>query len=233
MNITHREMLAQHLETLHQSRVFQADFTLMPPFSSPLNRENLREMLSLCLPMAQEMTTQMRRERNGAWRVQVKWHGRLGASIAEKWRTGAPLTDREQQVLNRAQMLVCDMPKGTDSERITWLAQRLHQSAVYEDPPLGTQAHRRAVDAAAVLLEGRGNCQAFADAFCLLAALCGFTAECRCGFKNRLLHLWNEVETPEGTLAVDAVENSVHFEKVPEVLFRGFALRHCQGSNQP
>ena len=166
----------------------------------------LRSLLDGYLPMAQQRSVRLRRNLGG-WDVSVHLRYRTGVRIADAYSRGCldNLSPEERQTLDRALVLVQEARKDFPSQ--IELAQRLYdvvrESAVYENPPVGTQAYARVVSAASVLLRGRANCQGFSDAFYLLGTLAGLAVDYRCQTEGSP-HLFNILTLDNLPHTVDA-----------------------------
>lgn len=188
------EELRDWLEAAQQRRETRLSFTIRSAWSS----QQLRDWLDLCLPMAQERSVQLRRERNGDWQATLHLRYRAGVRIADAYTQGdiSLLSSDEQAALHRALMLV-DVARQ-DSPDAPALARRLFGAAqacaVYDNPAIGTAAHGQVISAVSALVAGRANCQGFSDAYYLLGTLAGLRVGYQAGYKDRVPHLWNIVQ---------------------------------------
>lgn len=202
------EALREWLAAAQERRETRLNFTVQ----SALSDGQLRDLLDQLLPMAQERAAQLRRERNGHWRVTLRLRYRTGVRIADAWRDGNErgLSPEEQTALAKALAMV-DLARQDGPHSIA-LARQLfdaaHACAVYDNPPLGTAAHSQVVSAVSALIGGRANCQGFSDAYYLLGTLAGFRVGYQAGFKDRLPHLRNIILLEGRWQTVDATAGS-------------------------
>jgi len=201
-----REALAHCLHQAQQARAERVILSIGRPLAAQINRERLISLLDLLLPLCQGRTQAIRRERDGSWYLNLRLHYRAGLRMADAWQEGdlSTLSDGEKQALNKAWEIAQSVCGLNPPEKLPALMAALHAAAVYDNPPQGTLAHGRVVNALSVLCHGRANCQGFSDAFYLLCTLAGLKAEYRLGFKGREMHLWNSVEIQGQQLAADA-----------------------------
>ena len=181
------------LEAAQRRRETQLSFAVR----SPLSDRQLRDQLDLGLPMVQERSAQLRRDRSGIWRVTLHLRYRAGVRIADAWHSDSmnALSLEEQTTLARALTIV--EQAGRDHPAPYLLARRLFDAArscaVYDNPAIGTAAYGQVISAVSALVGGRANCQGFSDAYYLLGTLAGLQVGYQAGFKDRVPHLKNTI----------------------------------------
>ena len=187
------EELRDWLSNAQERRETRLAFTVQ----SVLSDGQLRNLLDQLLPMAQERSAQLRRDRCGDWHVALRLRYRAGVRIADAYGRGdlRALSPDERTALTRALAMV-KLAQQHASDPIT-LARRLFDAAracaVYDSPAVGTAAYGQVVSAVSVLVWGQANCQGFSDAYYLLGTLAGLRVRYQTGFKDRLPHLRNTV----------------------------------------
>lgn len=209
--------MAQILGEAQQNRVERVILTIGHPLAAQINTQRLIGMLDLLLTMCQGRSQRIRRERDGSWYLNLRLHYRAGLRMADAWLAGHTdqLPEGLRRILIQAKALAEEIERNHETEQAKILAimAKLHELAVYDDPPLGTVEHGRVVHALSVLQNGRANCQGFSDAFYLLCMLCGIKTEYRTGYKGKEMHLWNGVEAEGLWLAADATANMLGTEE--------------------
>ena len=197
------EALRDWLTTAQEKRETRLAFSV----HADLPDAQLRNLLDRLLPMVQERSAQLRRERGGEWRVTLRLRYRAGVRIADAWRSGqlSALSPDEQTALTRA-LGMAELARQGNPDPLT-LARRLFDAArscaEYDNPAAGTAAYGQVVSAVSALVRGRANCQGFSDAYYLLGTLAGLCVGYQAGFKDRLPHLWNTVLLDGRWQAVD------------------------------
>lgn len=179
------------LEAAQQRRETRLSFAV----PSPLSDRQLRDQLDLGLPMVQDRSAQLRRDRSGIWHVTLHLRYRAGVRIADAWHSDSmnALSLEERTTLSRALAMVEAARQDAPSPYL--LARRLFDAAracaVYDNPAIGTAAYGQVISAVSALLGGRANCQGFSDAYYLLGTLAGLRVDYQAGFKDRVPHLRN------------------------------------------
>ena len=195
MVVTDREALGRLLLEAQGRRDERLAFMIGRPLAASLSDGRLRDWLDMLLPMAQGRSIHLCRERSGDWRVVLHLRYRMGVRVADAYRRGdlCSLIPEEREALDRTLAIVATAREGASDPLVLGqsLFDAVRSCAVYENPALGSAAHRGVVSAASVLVGGRGNCQGFADAYYLLGSLAGLAVRYQAGFKGRAAHLWN------------------------------------------
>ena len=204
-----QDSLQRCLEQAQRSREERFTLCIARPLAAALSNLQLRNLLDQLCPMAHSRSIQLRRSRNGDWQATLHLRYRMGVRIADAYAGGAlgTLSPEEQQTLGRALAMVHEAQMGAPGPAD--LARRLYdavrQSAVYENPPVGTQAYGQVISAASVLLRGRANCQGFSDAFYLLGSLAGLAVGYRSA-ADGVPHLFNTLHLGALPFTVDATK---------------------------
>ena len=222
MRVIHtQDELNCFLKQVQEQREERVTMMVTHPLSATLSDGRFRNLLDLLLPMVQGRSIHLGREHGGDWRITLHLRYRMGVRIADAHGCGdlSPLAPEECEALDKALCIVAEAQQD-DPDPLT-LARRLFDAArscaVYENPAMGSPAHRRVVSAASVLIGGCGNCQGFADAYYLLGTLAGLSLRYLAGFKGRAPHLWNlllldgrwqTVDVTSGAFLPDAAELS-------------------------
>lgn len=199
------ESLQQFLLDIQNRRETHFAFAITRPLAF-LSGPRLRNLLDLCLPMAQARAIQLWQARDGRWQVTVRLRYRAGVRIADAYLNGdtSGLTCEEQATLSRALAMVEAARQDVPYPYL--LAHRLFDAAracaVYDNPAIGTAAYGQVISAVSALVGGRANCQGFSDAYYLLGTLAGLQVGYQAGFKDRAPHLKN-------TLLLDGCWESV------------------------
>lgn len=136
-----------------------------------------------------------------------------GKRVATAFRTGdtSPLTTRETELLNlAASILSAEFMNASPLVQERAIHDGLCAGARYYDKPAnGTQETLPDYDnALGLMLDGRGNCMAYADAFEMMAAMAGFNVETVFGEALSsanvwTAHAWNNIELNGKWYAVD------------------------------
>lgn len=134
-----------------------------------------------------------------------------GLKIAKAWRTGdtAALTPEEQRVYSQAQALVQQAQSETSStlELELWLHDWICENVAYDNsaqaPASGKLALARHWTCVGAMVDGRANCQGFADTFYLLGTMAGFDVRYQFGEAGDELHVWNAVALADDWYYVD------------------------------
>ena len=195
------------LEQAQRERLDSVVLWIDRPLAAQINRERLRDQLTLLLPQVQQRRETIRQERDGRWYLNASLRYRDGIRLL----AGERLTFQEQEALEKAKTFARSIREARpqDRECVRALTETVHTMAPYGNPPQGTVQRRQAVSALAVLSGREANCQGFSDCFYLLAGLCGIRAEYQTGFKGREMHLWNRVLVEDSWLRVDATSGQI------------------------
>ncbi len=123
-----------------------------------------------------------------------------GAKVVYAYRTGntSILDENERQLYAKAIKIVGEAKRQpTPLRRELYIHDAITQASTYyneKDNHLGAH-HLTAVGA---LLEGRANCQGYADAFYMLGTMCGFNVGKINGVADNGPHVWNTIEFGDG-----------------------------------
>lgn len=123
-----------------------------------------------------------------------------GIRIAKAHRTGdfSALNADEQAAYARASAVVEQAKAETDSDLQLeqWLHDYLCQNVSYsnEGSPEDTLSLARNWTVVGALLDGKANCQGFADSFYLLGTMAGFDVRYQFGRGGDELHVWNVIQ---------------------------------------
>ena len=122
-----------------------------------------------------------------------------GAKVAAAVLTGdeSRLTDEERQLRDQALSIVraAQAQSSTTLELEMALHDWLCANVNYEAMPEVRETMPRVCMATGALLDGRANCQGYADAFYLLGRLAGLNVRCQDGIdSDGLEHRWNVIE---------------------------------------
>lgn len=203
--------LSSLLAVMQARRERQTSCLLSAAMSSGRSDAQLRAAVDLMLPMAQSRSVRLDRLRDGRARLNVTIMYREGIRMADADARNdlSPLSVREEQALRIAQTAVQEAMQLTAAEeRYRWLFDWLACHAAYENARPGTLGYAELIGAAGALLQGRANCQGFADAYGLLCRLAGLRALRQCGMSGRGTHLWNLIHVSGGWYAADVSRGS-------------------------
>ena len=206
------EELGVLLRSAQEKRAERVKCQLAPAFAAQHGEGQLRAMIDLLLHMAQGRRLHMHRQRDGSLLMGVDIRYREGVRMADAARNGdlSRLTPREQEALVLARE-VAEQAVRTAADkrsRLHWLFVWLSCHVQYENLVPGALGYAELVGATGALLNGRANCQGFADAYALLCALAGMQCTYQCGWSGKGTHLWNAVHTDAGWYAVDSSRGS-------------------------
>lgn len=173
---------------------------LTPSFSARVNDAAITQALITALPMAQGLKLRIIRSRGRGVILTAGVHYREGVRML----AGERLSPTEAAALEQAQRIVSDfLPMGKE-ERFGGIYDWVCRNIIYDHTAPGQTGYERLVGAAGALLNGKANCQGFADLLYLLCGLCGVECEYRCGRGARRLHMWNAVRLDGVWREVDA-----------------------------
>lgn len=137
-----------------------------------------------------------------------------GIRIAKAWRTGdfRSLNADEQATYERAKTVVAQAKAETSGtlELERWLNDYLcaHVAYTNEGSPADDLSLARNWTAVGALLDGKANCQGFADAFYLLGTMAGYEVRYQFGQGGNELHVWNVIELDGQWYNVDVTYNN-------------------------
>ncbi len=123
-----------------------------------------------------------------------------GARVEYAYRTGntSILTDDERQLYARAVQIVGEAKRQpTILRRELYIHDAITQSSTYYNEE-NNQLGARYLTAIGALIDGRANCQGYADAFYMLGKMCGFNVGKINGTADRGPHVWNTIEFGDG-----------------------------------
>lgn len=183
------DALTAGLSAIQEARKTEGRWELSPALSARMTDAALTEALLLGLPMAQEIRPRIVRPRGKPALLTVKLRYRMGLRLSE----GDIRTPEESAVLRMARQITDACPAGDMSAAFTHVYGWLCRSVRYTHTAPGQKGYARLVSAAGALLDGRANCQGFADALYLLCSQCGIRCEYRIGRGERRWHVWNAV----------------------------------------
>lgn len=195
MQIADMEALRAYLAHVQERRDRSISCELTPALASRLTDAALGEALVTGLPMVQRLQRRIVRSRGRGAVLTAKLRYRDGVQLlACRDGDAADLLPAERDTLAAARTIAARALEFSDEEqRFRCLYDWLCRSVAYAHTAPGQPGYDRLVSATGALLDGRANCQGFADALCLLCGLCGIRAAYRCGRGVRQLHVWNEV----------------------------------------
>lgn len=210
--ICNADDLGRVLRDAQERRERHVKCMLTPAFAARHTDGQLRAMVDLMLHMAQGRAMQLHRQRDGSLQLGVTLRFREGVRIADAARMGdeARLSPREQAALAIARETAGEAVRTAEDERsrLRWLYLWVSRHVKYENRMPGALGYAELVGAPGALLEGRANCQGFADAYALLCALAGLTCTYQCGWSGKGTHLWNAVQLNGRWYAVDVSRGS-------------------------
>lgn len=122
--------------------------------------------------------------------------------------------DAEEKQLYDAAVRIVDEAKNFSSKplyRELYIHDAITERVTYhnESPQ---PVFARFKTASGALLDGKANCQGYADAFYMLATMCGFNVDKINGYGNDEYHVWNTIDFGEGkTYFVDVTWDDASF----------------------
>lgn len=147
-----------------------------------------------------------------------------GFRIARSWAMGRTdqLSEQEKAVLRQAEQMVSEARSEaqTDYDLLIGIHDRLIARVTYE---LGTADWTDLDTAVGALLNGRADCDGYADAFYLLGTLAGFDVRLQYGRAQdvdgtELAHQWNLIEWNGQWYHIDATWDDVNFDLAPSAV---------------
>lgn len=172
-----------------------------PDLSARMNDAALAEALVTGLPMVQGIQHRIIRSRGQGTVITAKLHYRDGVRMLG----GSALTTEEAAAMITAQQIAAEaLSLGSEEACFRHLYEWLCRHVRYVNTAPGWKDYARLVCAAGALLDGKANCQGYADALYLLCGLCDIACEYRCGRGARRLHVWNAVRLNGLWCEVDA-----------------------------
>lgn len=161
-----------------------------PDLSARMNDAALAEALVTGLPMVQGIQHRIIRSRGQGTVLTTKLRYRDGVRMLD----GSALTTEEAAAMITAQQIASEaLSLGSEEACFRHLYEWLCRHVRYVHTAPGRKDYARLVCAAGALLDGKANCQGYADALYLLCGLCGISCEYRIGRGKRRLHVWNAV----------------------------------------
>lgn len=206
------EALGDALRTAQENRAEHVKCLLAPSFAARYGDGQLRAMTDLALHMAQGRRLQLHRMRDGTMQLGVSIVYREGVRMADAARSGRweRLTLQERQAAELARGIAAQATQEAPGERdrLWCLFQWVSRHVTYENASPGSLKYAELVGATGALLNGRANCQGFADAYALLCAMAGLTVAYQCGWSGKGTHLWNAARLGRDWYAVDTSRGS-------------------------
>lgn len=197
-------MLVVWLRQLQDGGATHGECLLTSSFAARMTDVQLRARMDLMLHRTQRRAFQLRRLRDGTLHLGLTLTLRDGIRLAWAAEHGLPLSAREHSALRIAlEMLDGVNILPDEAARFRLLFDRLARHARYEDYRPGDEARASVVSACGALMDGRANCQGFADAYWLLCTLAGLTADYQPGYAGGGTHLWNVIRIGDVWYAAD------------------------------
>lgn len=133
------------------------------------------------------------------------------------------LTQREKRLLERALELLGQLDEGLEGyELLVCLHDLVRDAASYTPADLSENRLSGQTSAYGLLLEGRANCQGYADALQLLCLLSGLPCRKITGEVDGGPHVWNLVQVDGAWMHVDATfDDSFFGEELRAYVFLG------------
>lgn len=203
--------LSRLLAVMQVRREQQMSCLLSAALASARSDEQVRAAVDLMLPMVQSRSVRLDRLRDGRAKLNVTIMYREGVRIADAAARGdlSLLSQREVQALRIAHTAAQEAMQQTGkAAQFRWLFDWLACQVAYENARPGTLGYAELIGAAGALLQGRANCQGFADAYGLLCRLAGLRALRQCGMSGRGTHLWNLIHVSGSWYAADVSRGS-------------------------
>ena len=181
--------MSRYLADAQERRAMEIRCELTPAFSARMSDAALTEALLLGLPMAQGVQQRIVRSRGRGAVLTAKIRYRQGVRML----AGDALSPEEAASLERARDIVADFLLLDEAERFASVYDWVCGHVRYVHTAPGQKGYERLVCASGALLDGKANCQGFADVLYLLCGLCGIACAYRIGRGERRLHMWNAV----------------------------------------
>ncbi|MBE6107790.1 MAG: hypothetical protein E7192_04045 [Erysipelotrichaceae bacterium] len=124
------------------------------------------------------------------------------------------LTQKETKLYEKALKIVEEAKSetSTEIELEAWLSSWLSRNIVYVSESSDNYSDfllPREWTAFGAIIDGKANCQGFADAFYLLASLCGFNVRYQFGESEDAGHVWNAIELDGQWYYIDTTWNNM------------------------
>lgn len=206
MVIGDMEALRAYLEDVQRRGESLVRCELTPGLTARVTDAKIVEALVTGLPMAQGIQRRIVRSRGRGARVAARVCYRAGVRMLAHHRGAAvPLSPGEEEAFDRACAIAAEaLREEGEAERLQFVYEWACTHVRYENTAPGQKGYDCLVSACGALVDGRANCQGFADAMYLLCGLCGIAVRYRCGRGERQLHVWNEVLVGGAWREVDA-----------------------------
>lgn len=139
-----------------------------------------------------------------------------GARVAYAYRTGNTsfLSNEEKRLYNVAVKIVNEAnQKPTTLLKEHYIHERITEIVTYYNTK-SNEKQPRHCNAIGALLDGRANCQGYADSFDMLGKMLGFKVSKMSGVANKEKHVWNTIDFGDGRVyGVDVTwdDASFHF----------------------
>lgn len=138
-----------------------------------------------------------------------------GAKIEYAYRTGKTsiLTPEEKKLYNLALKIVRDAAKRpTPLLKELYIHEKITEYAAYYTRNTSEKAPRHCT-AIGALLDGKANCQGYADAFYMLGRMAGLNVGKMSGHSSDGAHVWNTIEFGDGRIyAVDVTFDDASYQ---------------------
>ena len=194
--------LVSWVRQLQDAAVPHGECLLTVPFAARMSDAQLRTRLDLMLHRTQRRAFQLRRRRDGTLHLGITLSLRDGIRMART--SAAELPTREQWALAIArEMADSALALPDEAARFRYLFDCLAMRVRYLDHRPGDAARANVVSACGALVDGRANCQGFADAYWLLCTLAGLEADYQLGYAGSSAHAWNLIRIGEAWYAAD------------------------------
>ena len=137
-----------------------------------------------------------------------------GAKVAYAYRTGntSALSAEEKQLYNVAVKIVnAANQKSTPLLKEHYIHEKITEMVTYYNANTNSKTPRHCT-AVGALLDGKANCQGYADAFYMLCKMLGFNVSKMSGWANNESHVWNTIEFGDGRIyGVDVTWDDASF----------------------
>ena len=135
---------------------------------------------------------------------QVLYYPGLRIADAYLKNDTSKLTEDELKVYNKVLPIVNQAKRMRNDLDKEWHVHKaIIRSAEYKLVDLQKEKTLRNISALGIFLDGSGNCQAFSDAFYMLAKMLGFNVGFCTGMAGGGLHIWNTIELDKKIYYVD------------------------------
>ena len=180
--------------------------TLSPAAQAGRSEDELCDLVFDALSVCSDVALYTLRGRDGSLRLTLKeLKYRDGVRMLDAHESGdaSLLSDEERRCLAYAEALAADICREADDplQRELMIHDYLCDHIAYADDE--GDGYWRLLTACSGLLDGRGNCQAYADAFYLLGRLAGLDVDFVAGLCEGEGHLWNSLRLNGCLVMVD------------------------------